>query len=645
VSAPASLALSRLRVWPGNPRKTVPDLTTLTESVRKVGVLAPLLVRELAEAIEEGHESNGPEGWVIDKLITHEVIAGQCRYLAATAAGLAEVPVTVREVDDATALELGLVENAQRNAPAPMEEAEALDALVRTHGRSVDDVAARLGHPVTWVRRRLALLSLCREARTWLTSGKLPLAHALQLAAVDEATQLRVVERFRHVEALPSSKLFGSDVATYLRTLASAPFDAAGCAGCSTRTDVQADLFGSTPDNARCLGPACWDAKVAEVWTAAQKVAKRRKLPVIADPIEHDWRGLARLPDGRLLTAASPSEDARPVAVARDRHGRVLDLYEPPPAPADGDADEEDEDEVPDAREAERAAKAAAAQERKAAADAARLATVTRLTEALASPAGLVAGLRLALLTVARDLDGTRDLRVVLEARGMSPAVFRDAELAAEVPERDLALVLAATLCAAWATDPDADDAEPLERALRALLVAPAVARAPAPVVATAPAASGDAVRVWVPEAAWDALSQDDRDDLTEPFGGVVIEWQGTDGYVFADVPAEALSTMRGMLEALGAGAVEGAERPTVTMLVRRGDWLQHRSGLRDTAKAPLHKQWLPKGESRAATVQRGDEVIGKVLAYCQEHKVPLFVNGKQVTGAEATAPTKKGAK
>lgn len=68
-SAPASLPLARLRVWPGNPRKTVPDLTTLTESVRKVGVLAPLLVREIAE----------PDG-----AVTHEVIAGQCRYLVST---------------------------------------------------------------------------------------------------------------------------------------------------------------------------------------------------------------------------------------------------------------------------------------------------------------------------------------------------------------------------------------------------------------------------------------------------------------------------------------------------------------------------------------------------------------------------------
>lgn len=549
MNAPASLALTRLRVWPGNPRKTVPDLTTLTESVRKVGVLAPLLVRELVKPVGA---------------VTHEVIAGQCRYLAATAACLAEVPVTVREVDDATALELGLTENAQRNAPAPLEEAEALDALVRTHGRTVDDVAARLGHPAAWVRRRLSLLGLGREARAWLSSGKLPLAHALQLAAVDEATQGRVVERFRHVEALPSSKLFGSDVTTYLRTLASAPFDAAGCAGCQTRTDVQADLFGSTPENARCLGPPCWDTKVAEVWATAQKAAKKRRLPVIAEPIEHDWRGLARLPDGRLLTATAPSEDARPVALARDRHGRVLDLYEPPPAPADGDAAEEDEAEVPDDREA----RAAAAQARREAAAAARRAEVAAFVEALTrSPAALVAGLRVALLTAARDLDCTRDLRVVLEARGHAPAVFRDAELAAEVPAGELALVLAATLCAAWATDPDTNDAEPVERTLRELVRAPAEAapvdREDVLLRPEAPAPTAPTARLWIPEVAWDALSQDARDDLTEPFGGTLVNWQGAEGYVFADVPRdETLNALQGMAEALLVGMVESAERP-----------------------------------------------------------------------------------
>lgn len=603
----ATLPLARLRVWPGNPRKTVPDLTDLTASVAKSGVLSPLLVRELP----------APAG-----AVTHEVIAGQCRYLAATAAGLVEVPVLVRALDDATALELGLVENAQRNDPAPLEEAEALDALVRTHGRSVEDVAARLGRPVAWARRRLSLLGLGREARAWLASGKLPLAHALQLAAVDEATQLRVVERFRHVESLPSSKLFAQDVTTYLRTLASAPFDAAGCAGCSTRTDVQTDLFGATPENARCLGPTCWDAKVAGVWAEAQKAAKKRRLPVIAEPVEHDWRGLARLPDGRLLTATAPSEGARPAAVARDRHGRVLDLYEPPPAPSDGDAAEEDEAEVPDDREA----RAAAAQARRDAAAAARKVQVAAFVEALTrSPAALVAGLRVALLTAARDLDCGRDLRVVCEAWGGSAAFATDADIVADLRAADLPLVLVATLCAAWATDPDAEDATPVERTLRELVrggvdapeeLAPVGQRksvhgpffdedkgmgqgpwvgaklpcsdcasivlqpderaqcptcgavhAGADVVPaswdTKPAATPATARLWIAEAAWDALTPDARDDLTEPFGGTTVNWQGTEGYVFADVPRdETLNALQGMAEALLVEMVESAERP-----------------------------------------------------------------------------------
>lgn len=567
-----TLPLARLRVWPGNPRRTIPDLTDLTASVAKSGVLSPLLVRELP----------APAG-----AVTHEVVAGQCRYLAATAAGLVEVPVLVRDLDDATALELGLTENAQRNDPAPLEEAEALDALVRTHGRSVEDVAARLGRPVAWARRRLSLLGLGREARAWLASGKLPLAHALQLAAVDEATQARVVERFRHVEALPPSKLFGSDVTTYLRTLASAPFDAAGCGGCPTRTDVQTDLFGATPENARCLGPTCWEGKVADVWTAAQKAAKRRKLPVIAEPVTHDWRGLARMPDGRLLTATAPSEDARPAAVARDQHGRVLELYEPPPAPADGAA-EEDEAEVPDDREA----RAAAAQARRDAAAAARKAEVTAFVEALTrSPAALVAGLRVALLTAARDLDCTRDLRVVCEAWGGTTAFATDADIVADLRAADLPLVLAATLCAAWATDPDAEDATPVERTLRELVRAPAEAAPVAPadcvdcgdvlllpgeqakcptcgtlhVRAADPAATPATARLWIPEAAWDALAQDARDDLTEPFGGTLVNWQGTEGFIYADVPRdETLAALQGMAEALLVGMVEGAERPAV---------------------------------------------------------------------------------
>lgn len=96
----------------------------------------------------------------------------------ASAAGLTEVPCVVRVLDDATALEIALVENSQRNDPSPLEEAESIDLLTRKHGRTVDQVADKLGRDVRWVRRRLTLLTLCEAARERMRKGELPLAHA-----------------------------------------------------------------------------------------------------------------------------------------------------------------------------------------------------------------------------------------------------------------------------------------------------------------------------------------------------------------------------------------------------------------------------------------------------------------------------------
>lgn len=86
------------------------------------------------------------------------------------------------------------------------------------------------------------------------------------------------------------------------------------------------------------------------------------------------------------------------------------------------------------------------------------------------------------------------------------------------------------------------------------------------------------------------------------------------------------------------------AAATTVTLAVKRGDWLTHRSGLRDTATASLHKRWEAEGDNRVATVERGDDVVGKVLAYCTDNNVPLHLNGKLV-GSVLAAPEKPAAK
>lgn len=534
------LPLRALRVWAGNPRKIVGPVDELAASIRSVGLVEPLVVRALPEPEEHGHETGGAEGYVVDGHYTHEVIAGQRRYLAAAPAGLAVVPCRVVAIGDAAALELALVENSQRVDCDPLDEAESIGRLVRDHGRSPEEVASRLGRPVAWVRRRLSLLALVPEARKWLASGKLPLGHALALAAVDAETQGRVCERWRAPDELPSRARWSGEVTMYLRTLSSAPFDVedaalpgGACWGCPKNTAAQGDLFGEADASARCLDSACWQGKVDATWQAAQKAAKKRRLTVIAETVGVGWRGECTV-EGRPLTTAG-AEDARPVAVARDRWGRVVELFERP-APS---APAEEDDAEPAAPAADRAA---AAQARRDAATKAQRAALAALLGALATPAGMATGLRAALLTVARDLEMSCDLRAVVEADGQSTLAQTDAELVDAQP--DTARALVATILATWAADPDAEDEAPCERELRATMTRPAV----------------PTVRVWVAEAAWDALGPEAREDFEEPIGGATIAWQGTEGYVFADVPAdEVLTALRGIAQAADVALHEGA--------------------------------------------------------------------------------------
>jgi len=131
-----SVAVDALEVNPNQPRETIDDdeLESLTASVRAKGRLVqPLVARPLG--------SGG-----------YEIVCGERRWRAAKAAGLAEVPVVVRELTDDEAFEESLVENIQREGMVPLDEARAVARLASTHG--VQEAARRLGKPHHWVSKR-----------------------------------------------------------------------------------------------------------------------------------------------------------------------------------------------------------------------------------------------------------------------------------------------------------------------------------------------------------------------------------------------------------------------------------------------------------------------------------------------------------
>ncbi len=127
------------------------DLSELIASISEKGIIEPLVVRQRGERFQ--------------------IIAGERRYQASVQAGLRELPVVIREVDDTEVIELALIENLQRKDLTPFEEAEALHGLAERCGYTHEDLARRLGRSRTSITESLALTgipdavrNLCRLA-------------------------------------------------------------------------------------------------------------------------------------------------------------------------------------------------------------------------------------------------------------------------------------------------------------------------------------------------------------------------------------------------------------------------------------------------------------------------------------------------
>ena len=122
---------------PDQPRQVMGDLSELMASIAEKGIIEPLIVRQRRGRFQ--------------------IVAGERRYQAAVQVGLREVPVMIRDVDDAELIEIALIENLHRRDLSPFEEADALHALARDHGFKHEDLARQLGKSRTSVTESLSL--------------------------------------------------------------------------------------------------------------------------------------------------------------------------------------------------------------------------------------------------------------------------------------------------------------------------------------------------------------------------------------------------------------------------------------------------------------------------------------------------------
>lgn len=178
-----TLSIDHLQPGEYQPRKEMDPalLDQLSSSIAEQGVIQPLLVRKVGLA-SEGYDQ-------------YEIIAGERRWRAAKMAGLLEVPVVIKQVEDQTAMVVALIENIQRENLNAMEEAQALDRLVNEFGLTHEQVGQCIGRSRTSVSNFLRLMSLSDAVKVSLAKGDLDMGHARALLGLDESQQCELAKK------------------------------------------------------------------------------------------------------------------------------------------------------------------------------------------------------------------------------------------------------------------------------------------------------------------------------------------------------------------------------------------------------------------------------------------------------------------
>ncbi|MBL0374145.1 ParB/RepB/Spo0J family partition protein [Rhizobium sp. KVB221] len=191
---------------PKNPRKNFSEaeLQDLASSIRQHGIVQPVVVRPIPD----------------DK---YEIIAGERRWRAAQLAGLVEIPVISRDVDDRTALELAIVENVQRSDLNPVEEALGYEQLIAEHGYTQNDLGEIIGKSRSHVANSLRLLKLPDPVRDMLFDGSLSAGHARALIPTSDPVALARSIVAKGMSVRDAERLAQNDIKAQLNPGLSSP--------------------------------------------------------------------------------------------------------------------------------------------------------------------------------------------------------------------------------------------------------------------------------------------------------------------------------------------------------------------------------------------------------------------------------------
>lgn len=319
--------VSRIVPTRDNPRRVdikAQSFKDLVASVKARGVLVPVIGRP-----------DPKRAGVID------LRAGARRYAAACEAGLSQIPAVIYAMSDEEAMEITVLENLQREQLSPMEEARGI-AQLRSVNKSDEDIGAKIGKSMAWVRRRAQLLHLLPAVvKAWEMGGDYRLADASiaaleALASFEKEVQKEIWDHAHHG--------FFSDIrefnrvvnARYVHLLAKAPWDlgdgdllpkAGACTACPKRSSVEPLLFHEVLDVEevrkcdRCLDAACFNVKM-EAFKVGMVERLRREHPTLVKVSTRDDYGYrdSSLPKDTLsksefIKAAKSDKSAVPAFV------------------------------------------------------------------------------------------------------------------------------------------------------------------------------------------------------------------------------------------------------------------------------------------------------------------------------------------
>ena len=166
------VSINKIRPCGFQPRTefNVEKLEALSQSIKEKGILQPLLVR---------HKGDG-----------YEIVAGERRWRAAKLAGITEVPVLVKDLDDQETLEIALIENLQRENLSAIEEAEGYDRLIKEYTYTQEDLGKIAGKSRSYIANTIRLLGLPDEIKTYIREDKITAGHARALIGCPQANEI-----------------------------------------------------------------------------------------------------------------------------------------------------------------------------------------------------------------------------------------------------------------------------------------------------------------------------------------------------------------------------------------------------------------------------------------------------------------------